>query len=248
MTQSSNNKSAVKKKAPTTAFKTVETAQGARLLQDGAVLSVALRKPGPTHSVFDVLGSLIRLLCPGPRLAILGFAGGGLLAPMRQLGCRNRVVAVDLSAEGYEVFKKHSSHWAGDVTFHHAEAQGWLSRQRGQWDMILEDLSMAQGGEVMKPDICWTTLPAIIRESLKPGGIALFNLLTPAEPSWVQGIAHVSAGHKTARVVTFDDYENRMLVVGPNLPTAHELSHLLYQSLARLNSRQAGRCSVETVR
>ena len=37
------------------------------------------RLPGPTHSVWDVLACAVKLFAPGSRMAMLGFAGGGLL-------------------------------------------------------------------------------------------------------------------------------------------------------------------------
>ena len=61
------------------------TRRGAQMLQGGAILSEILAEPAATHSVFDLLAALVHLLAPGPRVAMLGFAGGGMLAPLRAL-------------------------------------------------------------------------------------------------------------------------------------------------------------------
>ena len=57
------------------------TPGGARLVQNGSVLSEVLSQPGPTDSVFDVLASAMNL-STGTRAGILGFAGGGVIAPV----------------------------------------------------------------------------------------------------------------------------------------------------------------------
>ncbi|MEC9081308.1 MAG: hypothetical protein VYE44_05980, partial [Verrucomicrobiota bacterium] len=62
------------------------TGRGARLVQNGSVLSEVLAQPGPTNSVFDALAALVRLFSPGARVGLLGFAGGGIIAPLRAMG------------------------------------------------------------------------------------------------------------------------------------------------------------------
>ncbi|NIP94518.1 MAG: hypothetical protein GWO24_14175, partial [Akkermansiaceae bacterium] len=61
-------------------------ARGACLEQHGCVLSEILEEPGSTHSVFDVLAAAVAVFSPGRRVAVLGFAGGGMMAPLRKLG------------------------------------------------------------------------------------------------------------------------------------------------------------------
>jgi hypothetical protein len=52
------------------------TRRGARMIEGDVVLSEILARPGPTHSLFDLLAAAVTALSPGPRLAVLGFAGG----------------------------------------------------------------------------------------------------------------------------------------------------------------------------
>ena len=61
-------------------MKIVRTRRGARIVDDDVVLSEILAKPGPTHSLFDLLAAAVATLAPGPRFAMLGFAGGGIVA------------------------------------------------------------------------------------------------------------------------------------------------------------------------
>ena len=73
-----------------------QTRRGARLVQNGSVLSEVLAKPGATDSVFDVLAAAIQIFSPGDRVGILGFAGGGLIAPLRAMSGDHNLSGVDL--------------------------------------------------------------------------------------------------------------------------------------------------------
>lgn len=229
-------------------YRTVATARGMRLLQNGAVLSEALHEPGPTHSIFDILGALIHLLAPGPRIAVLGFASGGLMAPLRKLENHTPIEAVDLSLTGYELFQRCAQHWGGEVRFHHAEAGAWLEKQQHPLDLIVEDLSMVHNREAVKPPISWTTLPAQMKQALKPHGIVISNLLTPANPSWKAALPRLSSDYATAHTVLLDDFVNRILIKGPSLPSARKLSTALRHELKTLKSRQADRFRIRTVK
>lgn len=82
------------------------TRNGLRLSQHGVVISELRTSPGPTHSVFDVLASIISVFAPQNRIGVLGFAGGGMMAPLRALGVRAVIDSVDLDRTGYDLFKK----------------------------------------------------------------------------------------------------------------------------------------------
>ena len=66
-------------------MKITRTKHGARMSQGGAVLSEVLAKPGPTHSVFDLLAALVHVLAPGPRVGVLGFVEAEFLLLLRAL-------------------------------------------------------------------------------------------------------------------------------------------------------------------
>jgi hypothetical protein len=74
--------------------------------------------------------------------------------------------------------------------------------------------------------------------------MAVFNLLPPLEGSFAAAMTRVAAEFPVARVVMLEEYENRLLLAGRELPSARELARQLDQQLRRLGSRQAGRVSV----
>src|SRR5262245_16741215 len=129
----------------------VRTPWGARVVQAGTVLSEVLAAPGPTHSLFDVLAAAVTALTPGPRVALLGFAAGGIVAPLRAMGFPHRLEAVDLSLEGEKLFRELSGAWAGRVSLAHADAAVWLGARRGRYDLIVEDLFLEGRSGMIKP-------------------------------------------------------------------------------------------------
>lgn len=226
----------------------VETRRGARLVEGGTVLSEIIADPGPTHSLFDVLAAAIATLSPGPRVALLGFAGGGLVAPLRALGFDAPLEAVDLSLEGAKVFDRLAGTWTGQVTIDQDDAARWLGRKRVRYDFILEDLFAMGKQGMVKPDVSFAALPGSIRRHLQPAGVAVFNTLREPGKTWAQIHAPLLAPFARACAIHLDDYENRVLVAGRRLPDAREVSRRVGESLRALGSRQAGKTSVAAVR
>lgn len=210
---------------------------GWRLEQHGCVLSEVLRRPGPTHSVFDLLAAAVHCFSPGPRVSVLGFAAGGLVAPLRMLGGNHQVRGVDLSLDGFRVFRAAALEWAGDVTVEEAEAAAWLRRQRRRFDAIVEDLSVPQDGDVVKPEVSWRVLPAALRAKLAPGGVVITNLLPTPGMSWRALIAACRTGPGVA--VGLDGFHNRILIQGRGMGEAREAGCRLRAALVRLGSRMA---------
>lgn len=224
------------------------TRQGLRLSQHGVVISELRTSPGPTHSVFDVLAGLVAVLAPPGRVGMLGFAGGGMLAPFAGLGWTRRFDAVDLDADAYELFRRHCPRWQDQAAWHQGDAVAWLRRQRTRFGLLLDDLSVPVDGDVFKPAVCWEALPALIRTRLRPDGVAVFNLLRSPGDVWTRTVPRVAEHFGEARVILLDDFENRLLVAGATLPSARELTFQLRVALRRLRSRQAERFQVRTVR
>jgi len=222
------------------------TPYGLRLSQHGVVISELRTTAGPTHSVFDVLAALLGLLRPAGRIGVLGFAGGGMVAPLQALGMKNPFATVDLDRESYELFRQHCPDWVNRVAWQQADAAAWLQQQKAAFDLLLDDLSVPQNDDVVKPDLCWNTLPGLMRSRLQPDGIAVFNLVSPPTEGWKAGLAWVTSGFETARVIHLDDFENRLVIAGRNLPSPRELGKGLRALLRRLNSRQAGRIRVRS--
>lgn len=220
-------------------MKILTTRTGLRMTQHGVVISEMRTSPGPTHSVFDLLAALIVVLNPGSRVGVLGFAGGGIMAPLRALEFMSRIQSVDLDRSGYDLFRKHCRRWAGDVDWHHSDAAHWLRRQPPRFDLVMDDLSIPENGDVFKPSICWSTLPKLIRQRLRPEGVAVFNLLKPPQGSWDSHLRRVAAGFDSSLVIHLDRFANLVLVAGRTLPSARALGSSVRTHLAKLGSSLA---------
>lgn len=231
-------------------MRVVRTRRGARLVaeDDDVVLSEILAVPGPTHSLFDALAACIAALAPGPRIALLGFAGGGVVAPLRAMGCPHPIRAVDLSREGEAIFRELSSTWCGDVTLDVEDAERWLARRRARYDLIVEDLSVSSPVGTVKPYATFDTIPERIARRLRTGGLAVFNMLPLPGTRWEALIARV--GRPWARVVTveLDEYENRFVLAGHDLPPAAALSRRVRAALRGIDSSQTHQLKFRTIR
>jgi spermidine synthase len=224
------------------------TEHGLRLSQHGVVISELRTSPGPTHSVFDVLAASIAVLAPAGRVGVLGFAGGGMMAPLRALGVTAAIHSVDLDRSGYDLFREHCPHWKGGVNWQQADAVAWLQQQPDDFGFLLDDLSVPQDDDVFKPAISWDVLPELMRARLRPGGFGVFNLLPAPDRTWKNDVNKIVERFGAARLVYLEDFENRILITGAALPTARELGSLLRQALERLHSRQAGRIQLRTLK
>jgi len=224
------------------------TRRGARILDDDVVLSEILARPGPTHSLFDVLAAAVAALAPGPRFAMLGFAGGGMIAPLRAMGCDIPVRAVDLSDEGEALFRELSDDWAGEVTLDTDDADRWLRKQRGRFDVIVEDLSVPSPVGTVKPYVSFDTLPQRIHSRLRPAGVTIINLLPLPGTEWEAMYARVSMSYRRAVAVHLEEYENRILIAGDALPKARELGRVLRDPLRRIESDMFRQMRLQTIR
>ena len=230
-------------------MKVVRTRRGVRIVQRGLVLSEIVDEPGPTDSLFDVLAAAIAALSPGPRVAVLGFAGGGIIAPMRAMGFGHPIEAVDLSLDGERLFREHAGPWAGQVTVHEEDASRWLRRSRRRWDMILEDLSVETAIHVAKPSISLGALPDLMKRRLADRGVVAVNLLPVPGMPWQELLDRVARPWKRTQtqVVLLEEYENRILLAG-RLGSARATSHALKRHLRGLGSDQADGLSVRSWR
>jgi hypothetical protein len=167
-----------------------------------------------------------------------------MVAPLRAMGSGQRIQAVDLDGSGWRLFKRTCGEWASPVNFNLGEACRWLGARKEACDLIIEDLSIVEQGDVYKPAITWSTLPGLIRRRLSRAGVAIHNLLPPKNARWAAAFHHVIDPRRACRVVEFADFENRLLIVARRLPTARQLSVAMGQQLRAIGSRQAGRISV----
>src|SRR4051812_20750140 len=95
----------------------------------GTIVTECRREPGPTHHAFDVAAALIHILRPHQKVALLGFAMGGMCAPLRFLNDRVEVDGVDLTATGFQTFRKLAARWGARTRFHQNEASAWLKKK-----------------------------------------------------------------------------------------------------------------------
>jgi hypothetical protein len=226
--------------------KRVLTRRGVRLVEGDAVISEILSAPGPTHSVFDAIAASVVVLEGGPRLALLGFAGGGVVAPLRAMGFKGSLDVVDLDDRGERIFRSVSGPWRGPVSFELGEASAWLRRKRRKFDSIVEDLSVPGPRGVTKPEVSVRALPRLVKSRLEPRGVAVFNLLPVKGWTWAELVGSVGRPFRERRIVTFTEFENRLLVVGRALPTARQLSIALRQALGSIRSKIADEIAVRS--
>lgn len=224
------------------------TRRGYRLNQHGTVLSEVLVAPGATNSVFDFLAAGAAVFAPDGEVGLLGFAGGGMIAPLRKGAVGSRISGVDLDAEGHDLFRRVSGGWAGEVNFACEDAGQWLERQAGGFDLVIEDLSVPTEDDVVKPDISVESLPSLIRSRLRPGGVVMTNLLKPRNQSWDQFTPPFVAGHRSALVIHLREFENRILVAGDFEVTARWLTFRIRRFLRAIASDQAEQFYVRRLR
>jgi hypothetical protein len=225
----------------------VRTGRGARIVEGDVVLSEILARPGATDTLFDVLAACVAALAPGPRAAILGFAGGGMIAPLRAMGFAGPVEAVDLSRAGEPLFRELSDAWAGDVRLAQQDAVGWLRRRRAPWDVIVEDLSIHRDGETIKPYAALDPLPRLIAQRLGARGVAVLNVLPLPGTLWPSLLAQITAPYAAATVIELDEYDNRIAVAGPALPPAREVARRVRGALRACGSNQAEMLAFRTL-
>lgn len=210
------------------------------MVRGGATLSEVLRAPGPTHSVFDVLAAAIAAFAPKnpsrARIALLGFAGGALVAPLRAIGCDAPLRCVDIDLAGHEVFERLCGSWAGEVVVQSADAVTFLRRQRKPFDLIIDDLSVLGPEGETKPEVSLDPLPHLIREKLKPGGIAITNVLDMPKRTFTQLERTIAEPWRATASVQIDEHVNRVLVSAEKLPSARDLNKTLNELLRGIGS------------
>src|SRR5262245_10023097 len=205
--------------------KVVRNRRGVRLVEGPDVVSHLRATPGTTHGFFDFLaGCVAAFVTPTakrrPRLALLGFAAGGVLAPLRALGWKYRVDAVDLSHDAVPMFREIAGAWAGDVRVAHEDAATWLHRSRTRWDGIVEDLAVRGRSCAVKPEVSVVVLPELMQARLAPRGVIITNVLPVPGWSWSDLLERLATPHDRTLVVHCDEYENRILLAGAELPPA----------------------------
>jgi hypothetical protein len=228
-------------------YEVVQTRRGFRLEQNGCVLSMLLRNPGPTHSVFDFLALTADVLATGPRMGLLGFAAGGLMAPLRAAKSEAEVFAVDLSSEGFDLFNEVGRVWQGKLVFDQDDAVRWLRAQALPFDVIIEDLSMPTEDDVVKPPASWEDLPSLMRDRIVGDGVVVTNVLKSTGVNWESMLNLVRGVYSTTLLIHLKEFENRILVQTDRDVSPSFLSRRLRQSLRSIGSDQADQFRVQAL-
>ena len=127
------------------------------------------------------------------------------------------------------------------------DAVKWLRAQPADFGLLVEDLSVPDEGDVFKPAITWEVLPPLMRSRLARGGPAVFNLMPPAGGVWLNDVRWIAGIFGTARIVSFDDFTNRILIAGQSVPPVRDLGAMLRAALRTIRSHQAERIHLRTV-
>ncbi len=213
---------------------------GVWFVEGDIVLSEVLHEPGPTGDIFDVLAASVVVLSPGRRFALLGFGAGGIVAPLRALGSSHAIHAVDLDLQGEELFRRTARYPVGEVNVDQRDAIAWLRRERRHYDLILDDLSIPNGKDAIKPDMSAGELPSLISKRLRPGGVAIFNLLSHPHRSWSDVLKKAAAPFSHGLVVHFSDLDNKILLCGEDMGSAASVSREIRQRLRSIDSTALG--------
>ena len=124
-----------------------------------------------------------------------------------------------------------------------------MQAQRKPFDVLLEDLSVPRDDDVFKPDVSIDTLPQLIRRKLKPGGIAVFNLLPADNRTWSEMIRKVSEPFRCGVKITFESFYNQILVLsGRPFSSTREVSRRIRGSLAEIQSAMSTDIQVRALR
>ena len=227
-------------------FRVERLPRRARVLDGSDVVSEVIDHPGATDTLFDVLAACIAALSPGPRVAMLGFAAGGVVAPLRATGFDAPLRAVDLSLDNVALFRELSQAWCGDVRVDCADAVSWLRASRRRFDCILEDLAISSPRDAVKPAVSLHTLPELVARRVRRHGIVVNNMLPVPGRAWNAVLQRIAAPFDRACVLHMDDYVNRILVTGA-LPDTREVARRVRDALASIGSTQTQRFSVRTL-
>ena len=135
------------------------------------------------------------------------------------------------------------------MKFSKADAVHWLRSRRASFDVLLEDLSIARDGDVFKPDVSIDTLPRLIRSKLKPGGLAVFNLLPADDRTWKEMTKRVSGPFRHGVRIKFESFYNQVLILGSRpFSDAREVSRRIRASLTAIQSAMSSDIQIRAMR
>ena len=101
--------------------------------------------------------------------------------------------------------------------------------------------------EVTKPSVSLDVIPGLLARRIRPGGVAVTNVLPIAGLCWRDLIQGLAAPWAHAVVVQLEEYENRILVASDEPLQARHVSRALRRHLEAIGSDQASDLAVRTL-
>jgi len=197
-------------------------------------------RPGElaTGSVWDALALPVLALPPARRrrLLVLGLGGGSAARLLRAFAPRAAIVGVEYDGAVLRAARRHFGLDALGLEVVTGDARAYLERTRRRFDLVIDDVFVGRGADVHKPD--WLPEPGLglAAARLARGGLLVSNALDEAP-----AVARALGARFPARVrITVEDYDNRVLVAGPEglsaraLRSAATVEPILAATLPRL--------------
>lgn len=219
--------------------------RGRTLRIDGTFASWWTPGSEVTGGVWDALAAPVLGLPPARRrsLLVLGLGGGSVARVLRALAPDARIVGIERDRGVLRAARRGLGLGALGVEVVESDAQAWLARQRGRFDLIVEDLFVGRGRAVHKPDWLAGRALAQLAKRLAPGGLLVSNALDEAPATASQ----LAKRFPVTLCLSIHDFDNRVLVGGPASLSALALraacarEPLLAPALGRLRVRTLSR-------
>jgi spermidine synthase len=194
---------------------------GQELIVDETFASLLPAQGIATGCVWDAIAAPVLALPPAQRrrFLLLGLGGGSAARIVRALAPEAEIVAVELDAEVVRVARRHFGLDALELELIVDDALAVLRRERRRFDAVLEDVFVGHGDDVHKPD--WIPHPGLdlAAQRVRAGGLLVSNTLDETRQ-----VARALAGHFPRTLcIDVDEYDNRVLVAGPESLQARAL-------------------------
>ncbi len=212
---------------------------GLELRVDGTLASFYRPGGGVTGVVWWALAAPVLLLRPRrPRRALLlGLGAGSVARALRALDPEAEIVGVECNGEVVRAARRHFGLARLKLELVVEDALAYLRRERGRFDMIVEDLFVGPSRTVRKPEWLLGEGYRLIRRRVRGDGVLVSNTIHETS-RLVDALAPLGWP-----IVSFDAHGhwNRIVVCGPELPPPRAIARrlrgvpLLARSVARLS-------------
>jgi spermidine synthase len=156
---------------------------------------------------------------------MLGLAGGTSLRILRHLLPACRFTAIDIDGEIVRLARRHMALDATGVEVVIGDAYAWLRKNRGMFDVVIDDIYLAGRTDVFRPQAMDRRLLERLRRCVAPGGVLAVNLVTGPGHRATQSTTRriLRATFAEVRSVTSPAAMNEVLVAGEDVATLQRL-------------------------